>query len=112
MINKDYLYTKIWDDLSSVVLELNALYLYAQDPEDRSRHCSSNLSTNNIDAIFEEVSINDNDQMLVSSNNSIVPLSSADAIGSFFFFLYLSSIIFGSNRYVLSTCGSSDEVCN
>lgn len=84
MINKDYLYTKIWDDLSSVVLELNALYLYAQDPEDRSRHCSSNLSTNNIDAIFEEVSINDNDQMLVSSNNSIVPLSSADAIGSFF----------------------------
>ena len=83
MINKDYLYTKIWDDLSSVVLELNALYLYAQDPEDRSRHCFSNLSTNNIDAIFEEVSINDNDQMLVSSNNSIVPLSSADAIGSF-----------------------------
>lgn len=33
MINKDYLYTKKWDDLSIVVLESDALYLYAQDPE-------------------------------------------------------------------------------
>lgn len=86
MINKDYLYTKKWDDLSAVVLEPNALYLYAQDPEDRSRHCSSNLSINNVDAIFEEISINDDDQMVISSNNSIVPLSSTDAIGRFFSF--------------------------
>lgn len=84
MINKDYLYTKIWDDLSSVVLESRALYLYAQDPEDRSRHCISNLSMNNPDAIFEEISIDENDQMVLSSNNSIVPLNSTDAIGRFF----------------------------
>lgn len=84
MINKDYLYTKIWGDLSSVVLETGALYLYAQDPEDRSRHCSSNLSLNNPDAVFEEISIDGNDQMFISSNNSIVPLSSTDAIGRFF----------------------------
>lgn len=86
MINKDYLYTKKWKDLSAVVLEPNAFYLYAQDPEDRSRHCSSNLSINNVDAIFEEISINDNDQMVISSNNSIVPLSSTDEIGRFFSF--------------------------
>ena len=84
MINKDYLYTKIWDNLSSVVLEPRALYLYAQDPEDRSRHCISNLSINNSDSIFEEISINDNDQMVLSSNNSIVPLNSTDAIKRFF----------------------------
>lgn len=86
MINKDYLYTKKWNDLSAVVLEPNAFYLYAQDPEDRSRHCSSNLSINNVDAIFEEISINDDDQMVISSNNSIVPLSSTDEIGRFFSF--------------------------
>lgn len=84
MINKDYLYTKNWDDIDSVVLEHGALYLYAQDPEDRSRHCALNLSINNTDAIFEEISINDNDQMVLSSNNSIVPLSSTEAICRFF----------------------------
>ena len=84
MINKDYLYTKKWDDLSIVVLESDALYLYAQDPEDRSRHCSSILSKNNIDTIFKEISINDNDERVISSDNQIVPLSSTDAIGSFF----------------------------
>ena len=62
MINKDYLYTKNWDNLSSVVLESRALYLYAQDPEDRSRHCISNLSMYNSDAIFEEISIDEYDQ--------------------------------------------------
>lgn len=84
MINKDYLYTKIWEDLNSVLLESGALYLYAQDPEDRSRYCISCLSKNNPDTIFEEVSINRNDQMVVSSNNHIVPLNSTDAIDSFF----------------------------
>ena len=64
MINKDYLYTEKWDDLSIVMLESNALYLYAQDPEDRSRHCSSTLSINNTNTIFEEISIDDNDQMM------------------------------------------------
>ena len=94
MINKDYLYTKIWDNLSSVVLEPRALYLYAQDPEDRSRHCISNLSINNSDSIFEEISINDNDQMVLSSNNSIVPLNSTDAIKRFF-----SSYTFSKNGF-------------
>ena len=84
MINKDYLYTKIWDDLSAVILESEALYLYAQDPEERSRHCSSNLFLNNSNVIFEEISINDKDQMIVSSNKRIVPLSSTDAIRAFF----------------------------
>ncbi len=84
MISKDYLYTEIWDDLRSVELESTALYLYTQDPEDRSRHCASNLSMNNSDTIFEKISINDNDQMLFSSNNSIIPLNSNDAIGGFF----------------------------
>ena len=84
MISKDYLYTEIWDDLRSVELESTALYLHTQDPEDRSRHCASNLSMNNSDTIFEKISINDNDQMLFSSNNSIIPLNSNDAIGGFF----------------------------
>ena len=84
MINKDYLYTKNWEDLNAVALEPAALYLYTQDPEDRSLHCSSVLSTNNMDAIFEKISINDNDQMIVSSNSIMVPMSSTEAIGSFF----------------------------
>ena len=84
MINKDYLYTNIWDDISSVVLESKALYLYAHDPEDRSRYCISKLLTKNSDTIFEEISINENDQMVLSSNNRIVPLSSTEAINKFF----------------------------
>lgn len=84
MISKDYLYTKIWDNLSTVNLEPDALYLFAQDPEDRSSHCSLNLCKKNSDTIFEEISINDNDQMVVASNNSIVPLSSTVAIENFF----------------------------
>lgn len=83
MINKDYLYTKVWENLSTVVLESDALYLYAQDPEDRSRHCSSNLSLNNPYTIFEEISIDD-DQMIVSSNHCTIPLNSTEAIGKFF----------------------------
>lgn len=84
MISKDYLYTKVWEDLSTVTLESDALYLYAQDPEDRSQHCSSNLSINNPNTLFEEITINNFDQMVVSSNNFIVPLSSTDAISRFF----------------------------
>lgn len=111
MISKDYLYTKIWADLSAVMLEPEALYLYARDPEDRSRHCSYNLSTNNVDTIFEEISIDDKDRMVVSSNNRIVPLSSTEAIERFIS-SYISSVVSGSNRYVLPACGSSDEVCD
>lgn len=84
MINKDYLYTKIWEDLSDVILEPDALYIYAQDPEDRSRHCSSHLSLRNTDTIFEKVAIDENDHMIVSSDDSIVPLSSIRAIKKFF----------------------------
>ena len=86
MINKDYLYTKIWNDLSDVVLEPDSLYLYAQDPEDRSRYCSSKLSLKNINTIFEEISINGDDQMVISSNKNVVPLSSTYAIEKFFSF--------------------------
>lgn len=84
MINKDYLYTKIWNDLSDVVLEPDSLYLYAQDPEDRSRYCSSKLSLKNVNTVFEEISINDDDQMMISSNHNVVPLTSTDAIKRFF----------------------------
>lgn len=84
MINKDYLYTKIWEDLSTVVLDSGSLYLYAQDPEDRSSYCISKLSSNNSNTIFEEITINDNDQMVLSSNDKIIPLNSEESIVEFF----------------------------
>lgn len=93
MINKDYLYTKIWNDLSDVVLEPDSLYLYAQDPEDRSRYCSSKLSLKNVNTAFEEISINDDDQMVISSNHNVVPLTSTDAIKRFFLLINLECYI-------------------
>lgn len=83
MINKDYMYTRIWDDLSSVVLEPHSLYLYARDPEDRSHHCSDCLSINNKDTIFEEILINEDDQMIIPSIDGKISLSSTESLSRF-----------------------------
>lgn len=84
MISKDYLYTNIWEDLNSVVLTKGALYLYACDPEDRSRHCSTNLSSNNPDISFVELGIDNQDQMVVRHSNKVISLSSPASINAFF----------------------------
>lgn len=83
MINKDYLYTTVWDDLSTVILERNSLYLYAHDPEERSRYCASVLQTNNSDSIFLELSLNDQDQATLIDTGESFSLSSKNAVTGF-----------------------------
>lgn len=84
MINKDYLYTKIWEDLSTVMLTKGALYLYARDPEDRSRHCATILSANNQDINFVELGIDNQDQMIIRHSNKVISLSSPASVNTFF----------------------------
>lgn len=84
MINKDYLYTKIWEDLSTVMLTKGALYLYACDPEDRSRHCATILSANNQDINFVELGIDNQDQMIIRHSNEVISLSSPASVNTFF----------------------------
>lgn len=93
MISKDYLYTKIWDDLSMVKLSAGSLYLYAHDPEDRSVYCATKLSANNQKSVFVEIGINEQDQMVVIHSGEAISLSSSNAINSFFA-AYNPSIIY------------------
>lgn len=84
MINKDYLYTKIWEDLSTVRLSAGSLYLYAHDPEDRSVYCATNLTANNADSTFVEIGINDQDQMINVATGETISLSSTRAVLDFY----------------------------
>lgn len=85
MINKDYLYTEDWNNVESVTLIPDSLYLYAPDPESRSKYCAFHLAEKNPATRFVEVNINENDDMLVNDEDgSIVPLSSPKAIAKFF----------------------------
>lgn len=83
MISKDYLYTKFWNDLSQVTLELGSLYLYAHDPESRSTHCSSLLKEINTNAMFVEISVDEEDCMHVVDLPQTVPLNSSASVFSF-----------------------------
>lgn len=84
MISKDYLYTKIWEDLSKVVLTPGSLYLYAHDPEDRSVYCATNLTANNPDTTFVELGIDNQDLMIIAHTGEVVSLSSSNAVNAFY----------------------------
>lgn len=83
MINKTYLYTTIWDDLNTVSLISDSLYLYAHAPEDRSVYCAQALAENNPDTTFVQVSVDDQDQMKVKGRDNPISLSSTRGISMF-----------------------------
>lgn len=83
MINKDYLYTTVWDDLSTVILERSSLYLYAHDPEERSRYCASILQANNSDSMFLELNLDEQDQATLIGTDESFSLSSKKAVIGF-----------------------------
>ena len=83
MINRDYLYTQLWADLSSVVLESKTLYFYAHDPEERSKYCASSLKTNNDQVAFIELTLTEQDQALVVGRNELIPLVSKKTVIEF-----------------------------
>ena len=83
MINKDYLYTTIWTDLSIVNLEENSLYLYAHDPEERSRYCANELQKHNSNISFVELNLNDQDQASIMGSGDSFSLSSKRAVIGF-----------------------------
>lgn len=65
-INLDFLYTEEWGNPTSVRLPDNSLYLYAHDPEDRSKFCASKLMTNNTATKFFEIELKENDVVRVN----------------------------------------------
>ena len=83
MINKDYLYTRVWENPNTENLEPGSLYLFAYDPEDRSRFCASTLQANNPDTTFVELEIDDQDQMKDMARDQMVSLSSPKEIGNY-----------------------------
>lgn len=83
MINKDYLYTRVWENPNTENLEPGSLYLFAYDPEDRSRFCASTLQANNPDTTFVELEIDDQDQMKDMARDQMVSLSSPKEIGDY-----------------------------
>ena len=52
IINRDYLYTEFYDDIKDYKLPDGSLYLYEQDTEVRSTHCSTKLRDNNTTVRF------------------------------------------------------------
>lgn len=92
MINKTYLYTKIWEDLSVVSLIPNSLYLYAHDPEDRSVYCAQALAKTNPETKFVQVSVDDQDQMIAEGWTDLISLSSTQEIIMFLSAFCITSI--------------------
>lgn len=83
MINQDYLYTKIWENLAVVTLTPNSLYMYTYDPEDRSKFCAHALKANNSDTDFVEVSVDKEDMMTVEGKEEKISLSSSNEVMTF-----------------------------
>lgn len=83
MINKDYLYTRVWENPNAEKLTSGSLYLFAHDPEARSRFCASTLQVNNPDITFVELEIDDQDQMKDVTSGKVVSLSSPKEIGEY-----------------------------
>ena len=90
-INKDYLYTEEWDSIDNIVLEDNALYIYAHDPEERSAFCADILLKHNMNTSFIEIDFNEEDDKItvvghkdlsisLHSNNQIEDMLSSYSI--------------------------------
>lgn len=90
-INQNYLYTDEWKDIDNIVLEINALYIYAHDPEERSVFCAQKLVRKNTQVRFLELEFWDEDDTIsIVGENNKISLHSTNQIGSF-----LSSYEFG-----------------
>lgn len=83
-INKDYLYTEEWNDLTSISLGEGVLYIYAHDPEDRSYFCANQLMATNPNCHFVELEIDKMDMMNVKDSEEKISLNSPKRIKSFF----------------------------
>lgn len=83
-INQDYLYTDEWNDIESIVLETNALYIYAHDPEERSIFCAQKLVLRNAQANFLELKFNDIDDTIsvVGEEETCISLHSTNQVDS------------------------------
>lgn len=82
-INQDYIYTEEWDDINSVMLEQNTLYIFAHDPEERSVICANTLSHNNPQTRFVEIDLNDNDEIsIVGQSDVTISLHSNNQINN------------------------------
>lgn len=83
-INQDYLYTDEWNDIESIVLETNALYIYAHDPEERSIFCAQKLVLKNAQVNFLELRFNDIDDTIsvVGDEETCISLHSTNQVGS------------------------------
>ncbi|WP_455537462.1 hypothetical protein [Prevotella koreensis] len=83
MINKDYLYTRVWENPNMENLVPGSLYLFAHDPETRSKFCASSLQANNLNTTFVELEIDDQDQMIDVTKGQRVSLSSSNEISEY-----------------------------
>lgn len=83
-INQDYMYTDEWNDIESIVLETNALYIYAHDPEERSIFCAQKLVLKNTQANFLELKFNDIDDTIsvVGEEDTCISLHSTNQVDS------------------------------
>lgn len=82
-INKDYLYTEEWTDMSNMVLPTSSIYLFASDPETRSSYCVNKLIACNPSTHFVELEVSDEDILHVKGTQTELPLSSPIQIKSF-----------------------------
>lgn len=83
-INQDYMYTDEWNDIESIVLETNALYIYAHDPEERSIFCAQKLVLKNTQVNFLELKFNDIDDTIsvVGEEDTCISLHSTNQVDS------------------------------
>ena len=83
MINKDYLYTELWDDLDSVRLKANSMYFYARDVESRSGYCAPILQSNNSQTQFIQIKLLEEDMLWIVDSGSIISLNDQNAVRGF-----------------------------
>lgn len=83
MINKDYLYTDQWDDVSKVSLAVNSLYLYAQDAESRSVYCAPQLRNENKDTVFVQLELQKEDMLRVEGADFTISLNNMKSVRQF-----------------------------
>lgn len=93
MINKDYLYTEIWDNINEIRLSDNSLYLYAHDKESRSEFCAPQLMKNNLTTRFVEIALLPEDYLIRKEDGTKIQLNSPDGLKAFYH-LYAPSRIY------------------
>lgn len=78
------MYTDEWNDIESIVLETNALYIYAHDPEERSIFCAQKLVLKNTQVNFLELKFNDIDDTIsvVGEEDTCISLHSTNQVDS------------------------------